>query len=256
MHRMSISQSYLNIYKHPSLKKDRALLIPLAVLVFLISITSCIVGQNFIQIGSVNLTTCILLFPWSFILVSVITESYGFRQSRHVIYSVAGCTYLMVAIIYLYTLIPTDDAFIGDPLLYKEFQKRLIFLMLVTATAYLVSEFCNAMILSYLKHLTSGRHMLLRVFFSISLATLIDTLLVFSFFSSRYTDIKLAVFETSMVLAIKITYEMLLLPVFWLMSNYIKKASGMPSGTILPAAAAHFSATAVLEKQEEKANAY
>lgn len=194
----------------------------IAMLMFVILIASSIAGQNFINLFDHNIATGMLIFPINFILVALITELYGFRYARSIILFAAFCNMILASIIILFTKIPSSSAYIGDALVYHKFCERLAHLIFISTCAYIISEYTNAWIISNLSRIFSGKFLLWRAFLSISIGVTVDTWLFFPIVLSRQNSTSAAAMETFFDMFVKIGYEMLLLPLFWILIEYSK----------------------------------
>lgn len=204
------------------IKKSVGYDVKITMLLFAIIVTSSVAGQNLIQVFGYTISTGMLIFPLTFVLVATATEIYGFKFARSMIWTAGFCNLFMVTVILLFIKIPSSHAFVGDIAIYQKFSLRLAYLMSISTFAYVISEYVNAWLISRLSALVNGRFLLFRALFSISIAVTVDTWLVFPFFFSRQGNISAAVVETLMDIIIKISYEILLLPLVWFLVAYIR----------------------------------
>lgn len=198
----------------------------IALLLYMILYTGIVAGQNLITFFGITITTGMLIFPFTYILIAISTELYGTRKTREIIFCSAFCNILMIFIIFIFSKIPSERAYIGDPAIYHNFTSRLSYLMLVSTVAFLVSENANVWIISKLRALTNNGNLLTRAFLSTASAIIIDTWLVFPLFLSRQNDLGLAVWETLIVMCIKLGYDIVLLPIFCVIIEMIKYQHG------------------------------
>ena len=233
----------MSLTSHRSVRYD----VKIAMLIFTILVTSSIAGQNLINVFGHNIATGMLLFPLTFPLVAAATELYGFEYTRSIIWTAAFCNMLMVFMIFLFTIIPSSRAYVGDPVLYHKFCDRLSYLVLISTFAYLISEYVNARIISKLGIWTSGNFLLFRALASISVAIMIDTWLIFPFFISRQKMLSVAIGETFIDMFVKIGYEILLLPLFWLLVEYVRYKEGRYYQEQLPECSSSYSSVHYLQ---------
>lgn len=107
-----------------------------------------------------------LLFPISYIFGDLLTEVYGFRRSRRVIWTGFGALILSAFVLWLVKILPAEAAWQGyagqaayDAILNGMTSGGIV---LASLLAYLVGEFSNSVILARLKVLTRGRWLWLR----------------------------------------------------------------------------------------------
>ena len=103
----------------------------------------------------------IVIFPVSYIIGDVLTEVYGFKLARGVIWLGFVCNALGALFIWLGGLIPAE-IFWADQEAYDAILGQARWVLLGSFAAYLVGEFANSMVLARLKHATEGRYLWLR----------------------------------------------------------------------------------------------
>ncbi|MBM2827385.1 MAG: conserved hypothetical integral rane protein [Dehalococcoidia bacterium] len=119
-------------------------------------ITSNIIAVKLAQIGGLVLPAAIIIFPVSYILGDVLTEVYGYRQARRVIWLGFCCNLLAVGAISLGQTLPAASFWDGQ----DAYQRILGYtprLLGASFLAYLVGEFANSVVLAKLKVATEGR---------------------------------------------------------------------------------------------------
>ena len=103
----------------------------------------------------------IVIFPVSYIIGDVLTEVYGFKLARGVIWLGFVCNAVGALFIWLGGLIPAE-IFWADQEAYDAILGQARWVLLGSFAAYLVGEFANSMVLARLKHATEGRYLWLR----------------------------------------------------------------------------------------------
>ena len=119
-------------------------------------IISNIVAVKLISIQGVVVTAAIVIFPISYIIGDVLTEVYGYRQARRVIWLGFGCNLIAAAAIVIGQWLPAAP-FWQDQAAYQTILGYAPRLLLASFLAYLVGEFTNAYILAKMKIMTEGR---------------------------------------------------------------------------------------------------
>lgn len=116
-----------------------------------------------------------LLFPLSYIFGDILTEVYGFRRSRRVIWLGFFSALIMSLVLFVVQILPPA----GDWTNQKAYEAVLGFVPRIVAAsllAYFAGEFTNSMILSRLKILTKGRYLWTRTIGSTLIGEGIDTI--------------------------------------------------------------------------------
>ncbi len=119
-------------------------------------ITANIIAVKLIQLGGLILPAAVIIFPISYIVGDVLTEVYGYRQARRVIWLGFFCNFIAVAAIWAGGMLPAAGFWEGQAAYARilGFTPRLLAASFV---AYLIGEFSNAYVLAKMKIATQGR---------------------------------------------------------------------------------------------------
>ncbi len=197
--------------------------IKIAMFLYAILFTSLIAGQNLINIFGYTITSGMLIYPFTLHFIAAATELFGFKRARTMVWTTTVCNVFMISIIIAFTYLPSSAAaYIGDSEVYRDFSQGMAFLMSVSTYSYVISEYINAWIISKLRALTNGKLLLLRALFSTSVATIVDTLLVFPFFLTRQETLLEAMVGMFIVLGVKLIYDIIFLPLVWIIVAYVR----------------------------------
>ncbi len=164
-----------------------------------------------------------LLFPLSYIFGDVLTEVYGYRRSRRVIWTGFACAGLMSVILMIVTALPAAGNW---P--YQEAFAHIIGLTprIVAASliAYLSGEFSNSYIMAKMKIWTKGKFLWARTIGSTLAGEGVDTILFvgIAFFGALPFSLLLAVFVSNYIF--KCGVEILFTPATYKMVGFLKKA--------------------------------
>ena len=121
----------------------------------------------------------VICFPIGYIISDVLTEVYGFRVARGVIWLGFACNLIVVGIIWIVLGIP-GAVFWGDQEAYETILGATAWVLLGSFVAYLVGEFSNAIVMVVLKHRTKGRMLWLRTISSTVVGQGVDSILFYS----------------------------------------------------------------------------
>ena len=119
-------------------------------------ITSNIIAVKLINIFGLLLPAAILIFPISYIFGDVLTEVYGYRQARQVIWLGFFCNLITVVAIWLGQILPAASFWDGQAA-YERILGYTPRLLGASFLAYLVGEFANSFVLAKMKIATKGR---------------------------------------------------------------------------------------------------
>jgi len=174
------------------------------------------------QIGTVTFAAGLIFFPLTYIFDDILTEVYGFKVSRRVIWSAFFANTIVFIGTWLTTYLhpaPHWEQQAAYEVIYRGTPRIFIASMI----SYFFGEFTNSIILAKLKVLTAGRYLWLRVLASTTVGVGIDTILFMHIgflFIIPYSEIW-AVIMT--MYFIKVVYEVCAIPITYKVSNYLKK---------------------------------
>jgi uncharacterized integral membrane protein (TIGR00697 family) len=122
-----------------------------------------------------------ILFPISYIFGDILTEVYGYKRSRRVIWTGFACLALSAFIFWIVRAMPGEATWQGyagdaayDAILGGMSTGGII---LASLAAYWTGEFTNSFTLAKMKVLTSGRWLWMRTIGSTLIGQLVDTLM-------------------------------------------------------------------------------
>ena len=173
-----------------------------------------------------------LLFPLSYILGDILTEVYGFRTARRVIWTGFICLAISALMLFLLYILPSDsewenyagnDAF--DAILGGMSSGGIV---CASLAAYLLGEFSNSIILSKMKIMFKGRFLWVRTIGSSIAGELLDSL-VFITIATVAGVFPRELFFTLVLTnyLLKLSLEVILTPATYLSVGMLKKAEGV-----------------------------
>ena len=119
-------------------------------------ITANVIAVKIISLGSFILPAAIFVFPLSYIFSDVLTEVYGYRQTRKVIWLGFVCNLIFVVFVWIGQILPPASFWAGQEA-YKSILGYTPRLLAASFLGYLAGEFVNSFILARMKILTRGR---------------------------------------------------------------------------------------------------
>ena len=119
-------------------------------------ITANIIAVKIISIGPLVLPAAIIIFPLSYIFGDILTEVYGYRRARQVIWLGFLCNLIFVLFVWAGLKLPPAP-FWGDQQAYESILGYTWRLLGASVCGYLVGEFANSFVMARMKVLTSGR---------------------------------------------------------------------------------------------------
>jgi queuosine precursor transporter len=119
-------------------------------------ITANIIAVKVISLGPFTLPAAIFVFPISYIFGDVLTEVYGYRAARRVIWLGFICNLIFVFFAWIGQISP-PASFWGDQSAYVSILGLAPRILAASFCGYLVGEFVNSYVLSRMKIFTKGR---------------------------------------------------------------------------------------------------
>jgi len=119
-------------------------------------ITANTIAVKIISLGPFTLPAAIFVFPLSYIFGDVLTEVYGYKVARRVIWLGFICNLLFVFFAWIGQILPAAS-FWGDQAAYKTILGYTPRLLAASFCGYLAGEFANSFVLARMKILTRGR---------------------------------------------------------------------------------------------------
>lgn len=119
-------------------------------------ITANIMAVKLVSIAGLMLPAAIIIFPLSYIIGDILTEVYGYRMARRVIWLGFLCNLIAVIVFWIGGILPAAPIWEGQAAyeLVLGYSWRLL---LASFVAYLMGEFSNSIILAKMKIRTNGR---------------------------------------------------------------------------------------------------
>ena len=170
-----------------------------------------------------------ILFPISYIFGDVLTEVYGFKQSRRVIWIGFACLALSALVLWLVRIMPGEATWMAQT--GQDAYNNVLGgmssggIVLASLAAYLAGEFTNSVILARMKVLTKGRWLWSRTIGSTLFGEAVDTL-IFIAVASLFGVFPWIIFWSLVVTnyIFKVSIEALMTPVtYWIVAK-LKRA--------------------------------
>jgi hypothetical protein len=206
---------------------------PISVTFMLLSVTFCVclilanlLATKQIQFGPLNLTTGVLVFPISYVVNDCISEVWGYRRAKLIIWTGFVMNFAFVLLAWLADMIP------GAPYWSNQEGFHALFglaprVALASFMAFLVGSLLNAYVMSRMKVHDKGRRFSLRAIVSTIVGELSDSLIFFPVaLGGIVPKENLLLMIVSQVL-VKTMYEVLVLPITIRFVAWLKRTEGI-----------------------------
>ena len=189
-------------------------------------ITANITAVKLVAVSGWLVPAGIIIFPISYICGDVLTEVYGYRQTRWVIWLGFLCNLLTVAAIWVGQILPAAPFWDGQTA-YERILGYTPRLLVASFLAYLVGEFANAFVLAKLKIATQGRSLWLRTIGSTLVGQGLDSLVfvTLAFLGTIPLHVMASAILTQWL--VKTAYEAAVTPATYAVVTFLKRQEGV-----------------------------
>ena len=197
-----------------------------ALFVTTLVVSNIIAGKQVAFTATVILPAAVILFPLTYILGDVLTEVYGYRRCRRVIWIGFACNAVAVLAIAIGGWLRPAGFWDGQDA-YVRTLGAVPRIVAASFLAYLLGEFVNSFVLAKLKVATSGRLLWLRTIGSTVVGQLVDS-------GVFITVAFIGVFPAGQVLRLvvtqwlfKVVYEAVATPATYAVVGWLKRTEGV-----------------------------
>jgi uncharacterized integral membrane protein (TIGR00697 family) len=189
-------------------------------------IVSNIIAVKLIDVAGTILPAAIIIFPISYIVGDVLTEVYGFRRARRVIWLGFGCNLLAVGAIALAGALPAAGFWDGQPA-YDRILGAAPRILGASFIAYLVGEFANSYVLARMKVATKGRWLWARTIGSTIIGQGLDSAVFMTVAFAGIIPMEGLIAAVITQWLVKTAYEALATPVTYAVVGFLKRREGI-----------------------------
>ena len=196
-------------------------------------LTSNLVASKQTTMFGITFGVGVLVFPISYIFGDILTEVYGYRRSRRVIWMGFASAALASLIFYLCVKAPPAKGFAHQDA-FALILGQMPFILSASLVAYFAGEFCNSYVMAKMKIWSKGKHLWQRTIGSTIVGEGVDSLLfyplAFGLFPMLFGFNK-AIWSVDMIVRVmianyflKVLIEILFTPITYALVNFLKKA--------------------------------
>lgn len=186
-------------------------------------IISNIVSTKILIFGPFTFDGGTLIFPLTYIFGDILTEVYGYSNSRRIIWIGFLSCLLMSVTFFIVGILPSSPDWKNQDS-YNLILGVTPRIVLASLIAYLFGEFSNSFVLSKMKLISNGKHLYMRTISSTIIGQIFDTgLFVFIAFLGMFPIFTLFAIAISNYI-FKVLIEALMTPVTYKVVGYLKKS--------------------------------
>jgi len=186
---------------------------------------TCLITANIIVVKPTSfggIPAAIIIFPLSYIVGDILTEVYGYRLARRVIWLGFFCNLIAVTAIWIGQLLPPAAVWEGQEA-YESILGYAPRALVASLLAYLVGEFSNSFILAKMKIKTKGRWLWTRTIGSTMVAQALDAVVFIPLVYIGRFDLVFIAMASLAHWAAKVGYETIATPVTYAVVNFLKR---------------------------------
>lgn len=189
-------------------------------------LVSNIVSVKIVSAGPMKFDAGTILFPLAYIVGDIITEVYGYRKMRQLIYGGVSMLALMTITFFVVQVLPADASWTGQ----SAFDATLGVvwrLAIGSVVALFIGEIMNAYVMGSMKMSTKGRGLWNRMIGSSAVGSALDTI-IFSTIAFLGTMPLLSLLQLiATVFAIKMAVEICVSPITLKLIGIIKQKEAL-----------------------------
>jgi uncharacterized integral membrane protein (TIGR00697 family) len=209
------------------MERERSALTPIFMVLGCLFVTclllSNIVAGKLIQVFGLVLPAAVILFPITYLFGDVLTEVYGYKKTRLIIWLGFACNLLMALVFLAVIALPYPHIWHGQAA-YRTVLGMTPRVVVASLIGYWAGEFANSAVLSMMKRLTGGKWLWTRTIGSTVIGEGIDTIffITIAFYASVPQSVLLQMVVAQYLW--KVVYEVLATPLTYLIVGKVKQA--------------------------------
>lgn len=206
--------------------KEFKYIIYIAVIFVSVMLISNVASSKIVSLGCFDFDAGTLLFPLSYIFGDVLTEVYGYKRTRKIIWLGFAMNVLM-ALVFMGVNVLPEAAEGGNGEAFREVLGWTPRIVLGSVLAFTVGGFVNSYILAKMKIWTKGKMLWARTIGSTLVGEGFDTAIfvLVAFYGQVPNDLLTIIIISNY--AFKVAVEVVFTPITYLIVGYLKKSEGV-----------------------------
>jgi queuosine precursor transporter len=189
-------------------------------------VASNIIAVKIATLGPFSVPAAIVIFPLAYLFGDVLTEVWGYRVARTVIWTGFLANIVVVLFIAAAIAIPSNPHY-TDQAAYARVLGESPRLVVASLTAYLLGEFLNAFVLARLKIATKGRMLWTRTIGSTVIGQGVDSAVFITLGFAGTQPWSLLIIIIRDVWVVKVLYEVIATPLTYALVTALKRMEGI-----------------------------
>lgn len=183
---------------------------------------SNIIAGKLISVFGMVLPAAVVLFPVTYIFGDILTEVYGFKRSRLIIWTGFGCNLLMAAVFMLVVVLPHPEFWQFQDA-YQAVLGMTPRVVAASLIGYFLGEFINSAVLSKMKLLTKGKWLFTRTIGSTIVGEGIDTVVFITIAFAGTVAVPVLLSMMAAQYVFKVIFEVAATPLTYQAVGWLKK---------------------------------
>lgn len=206
--------------------KNFKYLTPIAVFFVSVLLISNVASSKITNIGPFEFDAGTLLFPLSYIFGDILTEVYGYKASRKIIWMSVAMNLLMATVFMIVAKLPASESWPNQDA-YMAILGWTPRIVLASILAFFAGEFSNSYVLAKIKIWMKGRMLWVRTISSTLVGEGIDSSLfvLIAFYGLLPNDLLVSVILSNYVF--KVGVEVIFTPITYWIVGFLKKNEGV-----------------------------
>jgi uncharacterized integral membrane protein (TIGR00697 family) len=188
-------------------------------------VVSNIIAVKLVEVSGRVFPAGLVIFPLAYVLGDVLTEVYGIRSARRVIWLGFACNLIALGAIQAAIHLPAADFWEENQGAYEEILGTTWRIFLASLAAYIVGELANAYVLAVMKGATGGRWLWSRTISSTIVGEGLDSAVFIAIaFAGTGASLVNPIVTTWLI---KVGWETLATPFTYWVVAYLKRTEGV-----------------------------
>jgi len=195
----------------------------LAVLFSGLLLSANIVSVKLISVFGFSLPAGLVAYAGMYAMSKVITEVYGFKRMRFLIWVSTGAHLLSVLYLKASVMFPAAQGWPDQESYALIIGSSITYMIVISMISYLIGEFANSYVISRMKVIYNGEFLIFRIFLASFIGICLDTLVfVYLAYSHCLTHYELAVLILRS-LGAKLLLDFISIPWTFMLIKYLKR---------------------------------
>jgi queuosine precursor transporter len=198
----------------------------IAILFVAVLMISNTTASKIIELGPFVVSGAIFVFPISYIFGDVLTEVYGYKASRKIIWS-GFAALIFMSFWYWFIQILPPAPFWPNQVAFETILGSVPRITLASITAYFLGEFSNSFVLSRMKVWMNGKHLWMRTIGSTIVGEGVDSLVFVTIAFGGTMPLGAMFTIIGSIYLLKVLYEIIATPLTYAVVKKIKRVEGI-----------------------------